>query len=75
MGSSFVQGVAIKNASSATINIAEQIAVAPALGLTNTAEPQVLIVHTHTTEGYMSYDAGYYNAADLSAQRTTAAMW
>lgn len=66
MGSSFVQGVAIKNASSATINIAEQIAVAPALGLTNTAEPQVLIVHTHTTEGYMSYDAGYYNAADLS---------
>lgn len=66
IGSSFVQGVAIKNASSATINIAEQIAIAPALGLTDTAEPQVLIVHTHTTEAYMTYDAGYYNASDLS---------
>ena len=29
-----------------------------------TDEPQVLIVHTHTTECYMSYYAGYYNADD-----------
>ncbi len=34
-----------------------------------TEEPQVLIVHTHTTECYMSYYAGYYNADD--ATRTT----
>lgn len=32
-------------------------------------EPQVLIVHTHTTECYMTYYAGYYNADD--ATRTT----
>lgn len=26
-----------------------------------TQEPQVLIVHTHTTEGYLKEDVGYYN--------------
>ncbi len=35
----------------------------------DTTDPQVLIVHTHTTECYMSYYAGYYNADD--ATRTT----
>ena len=66
LGNTFVQGVAIKNASSATINIAEQLKIAPDLGITDTDEPQVLIVHTHTTEAYMTYDAGYYNASDAS---------
>ncbi len=68
-GSSFVEGVAIKNISGVAIDIAEQLGIAPDLGLTDTSEPQVLIVHTHTTEGYMSYDAGYYNADDIT--RTT----
>lgn len=68
-GSSFVEGVAIKNISGVSIDIAEQLGIAPDLGLTDTSEPQVLIVHTHTTEGYMSYDAGYYNADDIT--RTT----
>ena len=36
---------------------------------TDTDAPQVLIVHTHTTEAYMPYDAGYYNARDR--ERTT----
>lgn len=66
LGSTFVQGVAIKNSSSATVNIAEQLKIAPNLGITNTDAPQVLIVHTHTTEAYMAYDAGYYNASDPS---------
>jgi stage II sporulation protein P len=30
----------------------------------DTDEPQVLILHTHTTEGYMTYDGGYYNSED-----------
>lgn len=68
-GSNFVEGVAIKNISGVAIDIAEQLGIAPDLGLTDTSEPQVLIVHTHTTEGYMSYDAGYYNADDIT--RTT----
>ncbi len=29
--------------------------------LENTAEPQVLIFHTHTTESYLEYDQGYYH--------------
>lgn len=31
--------------------------------------PLVLLMHTHTTESYMAYDAGYYNKSDPS--RTT----
>ena len=69
IGSSFVEGVAIKNISGVSIDVAEQLGIAPDLGLTDTSEPQVLIVHTHTTEGYMGYDAGYYNADDIT--RTT----
>lgn len=64
-GSSFVQDVAIRNKSGKTVNIASSLAHTPALGLTkNSDKPQVLIVHTHTTECYMSYDAGFYNADD-----------
>ncbi len=55
--------VAVKNRSSGTVDINAALAreLAP---FTDTDEPQVLVVHTHTTEGYMLYDAGYYNAAD-----------
>ena len=63
-GSSFVQGIAIKNASSRTVDIASELAQKPDLGLTDTTEPQVLIMHTHTSECYMTYDAGYYNSDD-----------
>lgn len=59
--------VAVRNRSQTAVNVEEalQTALTP---LADTAEPQVLIIHTHTTEGYMTYDAGYYNAADR--QRT-----
>lgn len=68
-GSNFIDGIAIKNASSAAINVDQEFAIAPNLGLTNTSDPQVLIVHTHTTEAYMTYYAGYFNAGDEA--RTT----
>ncbi len=60
--------VAVKNRSSGAVDINAALAreLAP---FTDTDEPQVLVVHTHTTEGYMLYDAGYYNAADRA--RTT----
>lgn len=60
--------VAVKNRSSGAVDIDAALAreLTP---FTDTDEPQVLIVHTHTTEGYMLYDAGYYNAADRA--RTT----
>lgn len=63
-GSSFIQGIAIKNASSRSIDVAAELAQKPELGLTDTTEPQVLIMHTHTSECYMTYDAGYYNSSD-----------
>lgn len=69
VGSGFVQGVAIKNASGKAIDIASQIAVKPKIAIKSISEPQVLIVHTHTTEGYMRYYAGYYNSGDVA--RTT----
>lgn len=65
-GSNFVQGVATKNASSKTVDVAAELAQKPDLGLTATDEPQVLIMHTHTTEAYMTYFAGYYNPDDPS---------
>ena len=77
-GSTFIQGVAIKNASSRTVDIAAELKNTPRLTINNTFDPQVLIYHTHTTEAYMTYYAGYYNADDAErmsfhsrASRTT----
>lgn len=69
LGNDFVQGVAVKNGSGKTLDIAKEITIKPALSLKKTTDPQVLIVHTHTTESYMPYDAGYYNDGDT--ERTT----
>ena len=64
IGKEFVEGVAIKNKSGKNIDIAGQLSHRPDIHITDTKEPQVLIMHTHTTEAYMEYDAGYYNAGD-----------
>ncbi len=66
VGSNFVQGVAIKNASSRTIDIAAQLKIKPDIKIKNSSDPQVLILHTHTSEAYMTYYAGYYNHRDSS---------
>ena len=65
-GDHFVEGVAIRNKSSTQVDIAEILAHRPDIHITDTDEPQVLIMHTHTTECYMAYDAGFYNETDLS---------
>ena len=57
-------GIAIKNRSGTTVDIAAALSKSLAVKWAETAEPQVLILHTHTTEGYMTYEADYYNAAD-----------
>lgn len=64
LGSNFVQGVAIKNSSGKTFDIAKEIQIKPNFKIKNSTAPQVLIVHTHTTEAYMAYYAGYYNDGD-----------
>ena len=70
-GSTFIQGVAIKNASSRTVDIAAELKNTPRLTINNTFDPQVLIYHTHTTEAYMTYYAGYYNADDAERTKDT----
>ena len=57
-------GIATINRSGTAVDIAAALARELTLSLTETKEPQVLILHTHGSEGYMTYDAGYYNAGD-----------
>ncbi|MDD2361475.1 MAG: stage II sporulation protein P [Oscillospiraceae bacterium] len=69
IGSNFVQGVSIKNVSSRTIDVAAQLKISPDIKIKKSADPQVLIMHTHTTESYMTYYAGYYNAEDSARSK------
>lgn len=52
--------VQIKNASSADINIKEELESELGFTLSDTDEPQVLIYHTHTCESFLTYDTGYF---------------
>ena len=58
------KGIAVTNRSGTTVDIAAALSKPLSLQWQDTTEPQVLILHTHTTEGYMTYEADYYNAAD-----------
>ena len=63
-GQSVEEHVSVKNASGVSVDfetlLSQTVTFAPSDG------PQVLIVHTHATECYMSYYAGYYNADDVT---------
>lgn len=64
-GSAFVNGVAIRNRSKNTdLSLEKEAVIPPKLVIEDTDSPQVLILHTHTTETYMPYYAGYYNKGD-----------
>lgn len=63
-GDTLLHGIAVKNRSGTAVDIAAALRDPLPRKWQNTTEPQVLIVHTHTTEAYMTYDAGYYNAGD-----------
>ena len=58
------KGVAITNRSGTAVDIGAALNRALSLRWEQTDQPQVLILHTHTTEGYMTYAADYYNAED-----------
>ena len=64
VGDTLLHGIAVKNRSGTAVDIAAALRDPLPRKWQNTTEPQVLIVHTHTTEAYMTYDAGYYNAGD-----------
>ncbi len=57
-------GIATINRSGTTVDIAAALAREWSLTFAATDAPQVLILHTHGSEGYMTYDAGYYNNGD-----------
>ncbi|MBE6768775.1 MAG: hypothetical protein E7549_07700 [Ruminococcaceae bacterium] len=70
-GGESIGGIQVKNKSGVTVNIAEALeADLPFTVEVGSTAPQVLIYHTHTTEGYMPYDAGYYNAGDVPRNDT-----
>ena len=58
------RGVAITNRSGTAVDVAAALSDSLPLSWEDTDLPQVLILHTHTTEGYMTYAADYYNAED-----------
>lgn len=68
-GDTLLSGIAVLNRSGTAVDMAAALARRLTVGWKDTREPQVLIIHTHTTEGYMLYDAGYYNAADRNRTR------
>lgn len=68
-GNYVVEKVAVKNSANKSIDIAKQFSIRPAITVRKDNTPQVLILHTHTTECYLGYDAGYYNDDDPTRTR------
>jgi len=64
-GGETVNGVSVRNRSGKAFDLKKEIAAGTLLAFSNTADPQVLIIHTHTTEGYLTYDTGFYNGKDV----------
>ena len=60
-----LNNVQINNKTNTSINILELLKTEIPFKI-ETGAPQVLILHTHTTESYMPYNRDYYTATDLS---------
>ena len=54
----------VKNGTSKTVDLKTELLAGVSLRLADTKEPQVLIVHTHTTECYLFEQREYYTASD-----------
>ncbi|MBO5852761.1 MAG: stage II sporulation protein P [Clostridia bacterium] len=57
-------GIYIKNSTGLSVNIKNELNQTLSIKIKKTKEPEVLIVHTHATESYMSEDRAYYTASD-----------
>lgn len=62
-------GVHVKNSTDLTVNIGELLSAKLGYTIEKGELPQVLILHTHATESFLSEDRDYYTSADQS--RTT----
>lgn len=54
-------GFFVKNTTDYTLNIEETLQRPLGFDYEDNGKVQVLIVHTHTSESYLTYDAGYYH--------------
>lgn len=68
-GTQFVNGVAIRNRSRVSISLEKEANSPSTFVLSEKDGPKVLIVHTHTTENYMLYEADFYNNEDAQRER------
>ena len=68
-GTQAAEGIYVKNNCGVSFDYASLLQQGLPMTVADTSDPQVLIVHTHATECYMSYYAGYYNGDDPT--RTT----
>lgn len=59
-----LEQVVIQNRSGTAVDVNAALRTALSCRFEKSDKPQVLIIHTHTTEGYLPYDTGYYNAVD-----------
>jgi len=59
------ENVYVKNVTDAhTFDIEEELGKKPGVKIKKNNEPQVLIMHTHTTESYQPADSGYYDMTE-----------
>ena len=58
--------VSINNNTGLSIDLKTELLKAPSLKISDISDPQVLIVHTHTTECYMNEKRDYYTEQDAS---------
>lgn len=63
--------VYIKNRAGIDLDIAKYLKSANPVKIQKNGEPQVLIMHTHTTECYLLEDRDYYTKSDLTRTRDT----
>lgn len=54
------EGIQVKNSSSYALDIKKELSEKIGFTIEKTDAPQVLIYHTHTCEGFLDYDTGYY---------------
>ncbi len=64
IGDVALEQVVVQNRSGKAVDIPRALATSLSCRFEATDAPQVLIIHTHTTEEYLPYAAGYYNAGD-----------
>lgn len=57
-------GIYLKNNTGLSVSIKDELSAGLSLKLKKTSDPQVLIVHTHATESYMTEERDFYTAAD-----------